>query len=73
MLGVKADDESAVVMPSEETVDSGDYSIARPLYLYTAGEPDGAAKLFIDFCMGPEGQEIVRQTGYVPVRQDGVQ
>jgi len=67
MLGVKADDEATPVMPSEETVDSGEYSIARPLYLYTAGQPQQAAKSFIDFCLGPEGQKIVHQTGYVPV------
>ncbi len=68
MLGVKADDDAAPVVPSEETVDSGEYSIARPLQLYTAGQPQQAAKSFIDFCLSPEGQKIVRQTGYVPVK-----
>ncbi len=68
ILGVKADDEAAVVMPSEETVDSGQYSIARPLYLYTAGEPQRPVKDFIDFCLGAEGQKIVRETGYVVVQ-----
>ena len=67
MIGVKADDNSAVVMPSEATVDTGEYSIARPLHLYTAGDPKGPIKEFIDFCLGPQGQKIVRQTGYVPV------
>ena len=73
MLGVKADAEAAVVMPSEETVDTGAYSIARPLHLYTAGDPEGPVKEFIDFCLGPEGQKIVRQTGYVPLRHSAVQ
>ncbi len=73
MLGVKAGDEAAVVMPSEETVDTGAYSIARPLHLYTAGDPEGPVKEFIDFCLGPEGQKIVRQTGYVPLRHSAVQ
>jgi phosphate transport system substrate-binding protein len=68
MLGVKADNEAAAVMPSEATVDTGEYSIARPLHLYTAGGPKGPVKEFIDFCLGPEGQKIVRQTGYVPVK-----
>jgi len=68
MLGVKTGDASPVVLPSEKTVESGEYSIARPLQLYTAGEPTGAAKEFIDFCLGPEGQDIVRETGYVPLR-----
>jgi len=68
MLGVKADAEAAAVMPSEKTVDTGEYSIARPLHLYTAGDPKGPVKKFIDFCLGPDGQKIVRQTGYVPVK-----
>ncbi len=67
MLGVKEDDDAPPVMPSEETVDSGEYSIARPLHLYTAGQPQHPAKSFIDFCLSQEGQKIVRQTGYVPV------
>jgi len=73
MLGVKVDDEAAVVMPSEKTVDSGEYSIARPLHLYTAGDPQGSVKEFIDFCLGPEGQKIVRETGYVPLRNNAGQ
>ena len=28
----------------------------------------GPVKKFIDFCLGPDGQKIVRQTGYVPVK-----
>jgi phosphate transport system substrate-binding protein len=68
-LSVKADADAAPVVPSEDTVDSGAYSIARPLFFYTPGEPQGTAKEFIDFCTGPEGQKIVRETGYVPVKK----
>jgi phosphate transport system substrate-binding protein len=67
-LPVQADAKAPRVVPSQETVKSGEYSIARPLYLYTAGAPQGAAKEFIDFCLGPEGQGIVRRTGYVTVK-----
>lgn len=67
MLAVKADAEAPPVVPSEETVISGEYSIARPLQLYTNGEATGTIKEFIDFCLSPVGQKIVRETGYVPV------
>jgi len=67
-LGVKADDNSAATSPSEQTVKSGQYSISRPLYLYTNGEAAGTVKNFIDFCLSAEGQTIVRETGYVAVR-----
>ena len=60
-------DGGKTVAPSEATVKSGEYSISRPLYLYTNGEPTGAIKRIIDFCLGSEGQKIVRETGYITV------
>jgi phosphate transport system substrate-binding protein len=68
ILAVKADEKSPAVVPSEETVISGTYSIARPLYLYTKGVPTGSAKAFVDFCLSPDGQKIAVETGYVPVK-----
>ena len=68
MLAVKENHDSPAVAPSEETVVDGSYSIARPLYLYTKGEPQGDIKKFLDYCMTEEGQKIVRETGYVPVK-----
>jgi len=68
MLSVQAKVDAPAIAPSEETVTSGEYSIARPLQLYTKGEPTGAIKDFIDFCKSPEGQKIVVETGYVAVK-----
>jgi len=68
IVNVKMDDKSAAVTPSEETVKSGAYPIARPLYLYTKGEPSGMSKGFIDFALSPEGQKVVRDTGYVTIK-----
>ncbi len=68
MLGVKKDENEHPVYPSEKTVSSGAYSIARPLHFYTKGAPTGAIKSFIDFCMSKEGQKIVIETGYVAVQ-----
>lgn len=68
MLSIKGDEDAPAVTPSEETVLSGEYSIARPLHLYTAGEPSGLTKEFIEFCLSSDGQKIVRQTGYVVVK-----
>ncbi|HIJ79520.1 MAG: PstS family phosphate ABC transporter substrate-binding protein [Desulfobulbaceae bacterium] len=64
---VAVDDEGRPVAPSEESVRSGDYPIARPLYLYTKGAPTGLVKEFLDFAMGVAGQKIVKETGYVPM------
>jgi len=67
ILAVKADEKSDAVIPSEATVKDGSYSIARPLHLYTKGDPEGITKEFLDFCLSTEGQKIVRETGYVAI------
>ncbi len=66
-LRVKTSQDSPAIESSEATVQSGTYAIARPLYFYTNGPAVGLIKDFIDFCLGSEGQKIVRETGYVPV------
>jgi len=68
VLGLKADDQSPAIFPSLETVLNNSYSIARALYLITNGEPQGAVRQFIDFCLSSEGQKIVAEVGYVPVK-----
>ena len=70
-VGVKEAPESDAVLPSTETVVSGRYSIARPLFLYSVGEPAGVAKQFLDFVLSPAGQRIVAETGYVPLTASG--
>jgi phosphate transport system substrate-binding protein len=54
------------VFPSAETALDGTYALARPLYLYTREEPTGAVLEFIDWVLGPEGQTLVTEVGYVP-------
>jgi phosphate transport system substrate-binding protein len=45
----------------------GTYPIARPLYLYTLGEPSGSVQEFIQWILSEKGQRIVEQLGYIPV------
>jgi phosphate transport system substrate-binding protein len=54
--------------PSAENVKSGKYPLSRPLFMYTRGKPSGEARDFMDFCLSDEGQAIVTQVGYFPVR-----
>ncbi len=56
------------VIPSVQTVQGKSYPYARPTFYYTNGEPSGAAKQFLDFTVGPAGQKIVLQTGFVPIK-----
>ena len=66
--GVKADDASPAVLPTAENVRSGAYPISRDLYFYTRKAPEGAVKAFIDYALSDEGQKIVTEVGYYPIR-----
>jgi phosphate transport system substrate-binding protein len=54
--------------PSKESVLAKSYPYARPTFFYTNGEPSGAVKEFVDFTVAPEGQKIVEQVGFVPIK-----
>jgi len=56
--------------PSVENVLSGKYPLARSLLMYTLGQPDTAARAYIDWILSPAGQEIVKKAGYVPLKAD---
>ena len=55
------------IAPSEATVRDDTYPISRALFFYVNGKPTGLAAEFIEFCLSPPGQQIVRETGYVAV------
>ncbi len=57
------------VEASPETVQSGDYPIARPLYMFTNGFPKLGTDLhrFATLHLTEKGQEIVESIGFVPV------
>jgi phosphate transport system substrate-binding protein len=56
------------VAPSVKTVLGKTYPYARPTFYYTNVEPSGLAKQFLDFTIGPAGQKIVAQVGFVPLK-----
>jgi len=53
--------------PDVNNVIKKTYPLSRPLYFYTNGQPQGVIKLFIDFTLGPKGQQQFIETGFVPV------
>ena len=52
---------------SQENAAKGTYKVVRDLYMNTKGAPAGLAKLFIDYIFSPEGAEIVKDSGYIPL------
>ena len=67
VLAVAETDAGPYVLPSVETVQDGSYPIARPLFMYTANEPTGPVKEYLDWILGSEAQEIVIRLGFVPL------
>lgn len=59
------------VEPSEETALSGEYPLARPLFIVTnrnpAAAPSDLQREFLGFVLGPIGQEVVKREGYYPL------
>jgi phosphate transport system substrate-binding protein len=67
-IKVKKDASSPGYAPTLENITSGAYPITRFLYMYTRSKPSGAMKAFIDWTLSAEGQSIVSQVGYFPVK-----
>nr|WP_321349244.1 phosphate ABC transporter substrate-binding protein [uncultured Methanoregula sp.] len=55
------------VAPSIATTLDKTYPIARPMFMYTPGEPPPHVKKYLDWIHSDAGQKIVETTGYVPL------
>lgn len=64
-ITLKKGDEA--VAPSVASAADRSYPIARPLFMYTAGEPAGEVKAYLEWILGDEGQGILLEKGYAPV------
>ncbi|MCK9594850.1 MAG: phosphate ABC transporter substrate-binding protein [Candidatus Omnitrophica bacterium] len=67
-IAVAKDEKAVYEAPTIDNVIKGLYPISRPLLIYTNGEPKGLVKKFIDYALSKEGQEIVAQTDFVPIK-----
>lgn len=67
VIAVARDASSPFVLPSADSVNSGQYPIARDLYMYTNDQPTGVIADYINWIMSAEAQVIVTQLGFVPI------
>lgn len=67
-LAIAPQVDGEYVKPSVETVNNGKYPIARPLFMYMPGEPQGDVKTYLDWILGQDGQQIVGELGFVPLQ-----
>ena len=68
VIAVSRDASGPYVIPSIATVNDNTYPVARDLYMYTAGQPAGAIKDYINWILSPEAQAIVADLGFVPIK-----
>ena len=67
MLEVATTPDAPYYAPNLENVLAKTYPIARPLYMYSLGEPTGEVKGYLDWILSAEGQKIVEKLGFVPL------
>ncbi len=76
ILSIRKTEKSEAVNPAtpDGKVDydaawTGRYPIWRYLYMYTGFKPKGTIKDYMNWILSPEGQKVVAEVGYVPLKQ----
>lgn len=67
-LHVSYDAGKSFVEPSFANAKNKTYPIVRPLFYYYEAKTEGRVKPFIDYVLSAEGQETVKNVGYIPVK-----
>ena len=57
------------IAPTEATILSAQYPISRFLYFYLSKRPEGNVKKFIDWVISKQGQKVVTDVGYYPIKK----
>ncbi|MCU7847829.1 MAG: PstS family phosphate ABC transporter substrate-binding protein [Candidatus Thiodiazotropha sp. (ex Lucinoma kastoroae)] len=68
MACIEKETDDTCINPSVETASDRSYPIARPLFMYTNGEPAGAIKTYLDWVKSDIGQCILLKKGYAPAQ-----
>ncbi len=56
------------VEPSAENIRKGTYPFTVDVYMVTAGEPASSTRKLMDWMLSTQGQKLIEDTGYVPLR-----
>lgn len=70
MLDVAKDYNASYYAPNLDNVIAKTYPIARPLYMYSLGVPEGASKVYLDWILSEDGQKFVEKLGFVPLTKN---
>ncbi len=64
VIPIKVDGVDATI----QNVNSGKYPITRILWMFTKGMPNTLEKAFIEYMLSSEGQAMVENLGYIPIK-----
>jgi phosphate transport system substrate-binding protein len=65
---ISVEENGSCINPSVATASDRSYPIARPLFMYTNGQPEGSIKGYMDWILSDAGQCILKNKGYAPIR-----
>lgn len=67
VVSIATNETEVAVAPSIVTVNNNLYPISRDLYMYSAGQPTGETRQYLDWVLSSEAQQIVSALGFVPI------
>ena len=56
------------VAPTVENIRNGSYPLVTTVYMVTNGPRSANVRKIVDYMLSPEGQKLVEDTGYVPIK-----
>jgi phosphate transport system substrate-binding protein len=68
VLGIAREEGLDYIFPTLSTVNDNLYAISRNLYIYAPGTPPPFVQDYLDWIMTLEGQKIVTDLGFIPVK-----
>ena len=74
-IEIEEEEGGGCVAPTDETISSGEYPIARDLFIYVnkaKAEQNDALSAYVDFYLSEEGLASVSEVGYVDLADDSI-
>lgn len=68
VMAIKLEESPVPISPLESHPDGLTYPLSRPLFFYVAGEMEGLVEAYLDFVLSAEGQAVVLELDFLPVR-----
>lgn len=67
-IAVSFDGGKSFVQPSVDNAKKKTYPVVRPLYYYYKASAEREVKPFVDYALSLEGQKVVAEVGFIPIR-----